>query len=59
MDNKILTASEGMWLTNGDTFGKIVTLPPLADASVWYEITEEEKLKREEIEYENQLESTN
>lgn len=59
MDNKILTASEGMWLTNGDTFGKTVILPPLADASVWYEITEEEKLKREEIEYENQLESTN
>lgn len=59
MDNKILTAADGMWLTNGDTFGKTVTLPPLADASVWYEITEEEKLKREEIKYENQLESTN
>lgn len=58
MENQILIASEGMWLTNGETYGKTVTMPPLADASAWYEITEEEKLKREEIEYENQLEST-
>ena len=43
MDNKILTASDGMWLTNGDTFGKTVTLPPNADASVWDEISDAEK----------------
>ena len=43
MENTILTATEGMWLTNGETFGKTVTLPPLADASVWYEISDAEK----------------
>ena len=37
-----LTANEGMWLTNGDVYGKIVSLPDEADASVWYEITDEE-----------------
>ena len=38
----ILTADEGMYLTNGDTCGKMVVLPETADQSVWYEITEEE-----------------
>lgn len=54
MDNKILTAADGMWLTNGDTFGKTVTLPPLADASAWYEITDEEKnrIEAEQLEEE-------
>ena len=38
----ILTADEGMYLTNGETFGKIVVLPERADADDWYEISETE-----------------
>ncbi len=38
----ILKADEGMYLTNGNTFGKTVVLPESADQSVWYEITEQE-----------------
>ena len=38
----ILTADEGMYLTNGETYGKMVVLPESADQSVWYEITEQE-----------------
>lgn len=44
---RILTADEGMYLTNGETYGKTVVLPVDADPSVWYEITEEEKEARE------------
>lgn len=40
-----LTANEGMWLTNGDVYGKIVRLPEGADADVWYAITDEEYLR--------------
>ena len=43
-----LTANEGMWLTNGDVFGKIVRLPEGADPDVWYAITDEEYLQAEE-----------
>ena len=38
----ILTADEGMYLTNGETYGKTVLLPVSADASVWSEVTEEQ-----------------
>lgn len=38
----ILTADEGKYLTNGETYGKTVVLPESADQSVWYEITEQE-----------------
>ncbi len=38
----ILTATEGYYLTNGDTCGKTIVLPERADISVWCEITEEE-----------------
>lgn len=38
----ILTADDGMYLTNGETYGKTVVLPESADTSVWYEITEQE-----------------
>ena len=38
----ILTADEGMYLTNGETYGKTVVLPESADASVWREITNAE-----------------
>lgn len=37
----ILTADEGMYLTNGETYGKTVVLPESADQSIWYEISEE------------------
>ena len=39
---RVLTADEGMVLTNGETFGKTVVLPVDADASAWREITEAE-----------------
>jgi hypothetical protein len=38
----ILTADEGMYLTNGDTYGRTVVLPESADQNEWREITEEE-----------------
>lgn len=38
----ILTADEGMYLTNGETYGKTVVLPESANADEWYEITEAE-----------------
>ena len=41
VEQRILTADEGMYLTNGDSIVKTVVLPINADASVWYEITEE------------------
>ena len=44
----ILTADDGKYLTNGETYGKTVVLPVGADASVWREVTEEE-LPKEEI----------
>lgn len=38
----ILTAGEGMYLTNGETYGKTVVLPEDADQNAWYEISEAE-----------------
>ncbi len=38
----ILTADEGMYLTNGETYGKTVVLPEGADVNEWHEITEAE-----------------
>ena len=46
----ILTADEGMFLTDGETFGKTVVLPVDADPTVWHEVTEEEKTEIEAIE---------
>jgi hypothetical protein len=46
-----LYADEGMILTDGEHFGKIVHLEIGADAKAWYEITQkryEELLKAEE-----------
>ena len=48
MKCKRIEAAAGKWLTNGDTFGKTVTLPNGADATVWREITDEEKQLIEE-----------
>ena len=39
--NKI-TADDGMWLTNGETFSKEVYLGRDSSAENWHEITEEE-----------------
>ena len=48
----ILTADEGMYLTNGDTYGTTVVLPKGADVSQWYEITKEkyERIMKEQEE---------
>ena len=46
---KILTADEGKYMFNGETYGKTVVLPADADASVWREVTEDE-LPKEEVE---------
>jgi hypothetical protein len=39
---RILTADEGMFLTNGETYGKTVVLPADADYTVWREVAEKE-----------------
>lgn len=44
----ILTADEGMYLTNGETYGRTVILPETANTNDWYEITEEEYNKLQE-----------
>jgi len=38
----ILTADEGMYLTDGETFGKTVILPENANVDDWKEVTEVE-----------------
>ena len=38
----ILKADEGMYLTNGETYGKTVIIPESANENDWHEITEEE-----------------
>ena len=38
----ILTADEGMYLTNGEAYGQTIILPESANADEWHEITEEE-----------------
>ena len=43
----ILTADDGMYLTNGETYGKTVVLPADADPAEWREITEAEKEEME------------
>ena len=41
-DRKTLYASDGMVLTDGKTYGKVVYLAEGAEDSAWHEITEEE-----------------
>jgi hypothetical protein len=43
----ILTAEDGMYLTNGETYGKTVVLPEGADQSNWREIPEADVPKDE------------
>ena len=39
---RILTADDGKYLTNGETYGKTVVLPMGADETAWHEITDAE-----------------
>lgn len=48
VSQRILTAEENHYLTNGEVFAKTVVLPADADNTLWKEITREEKEKREE-----------
>lgn len=48
VEQRILSADEGKYLTDGVTYGKTVVLPADADHSAWREVTEEE-LPKEEI----------
>ena len=41
----ILTANDGMYLTDGENFVREIRLPETADQSVWHEITEEEYIE--------------
>lgn len=45
---KILTADEGMYLTDGEIYCKTVVLPLGADDTEWREVTEAELPKEEE-----------
>ncbi len=38
----ILTADEGKYLTNGETYGTTVVLPETANQNAWYEISQQE-----------------
>lgn len=49
MERKILTASDGMILTDGKNYGKIIYLADGADETVWREIPEDEYINNEEI----------
>ena len=46
---RVLTAEEGMVLTDGQTYGKTVAVPAEADYSVWQEIDETEIPEEEEV----------
>ena len=53
----VLTADEGKFLTNGETYGKTVVLPEDADTTAWKEVTEDE-LPKEDITEEHEEETT-
>lgn len=58
--HKVLTPSEGYWLTNGDVFATIVEQPLTASVEQWREITEAEKMTLEaELEQQQESEATN
>ena len=44
----ILTAEEGKYLYNGETYGKTVVLPLNADTTPWQEIEEKDLPKEED-----------
>ena len=43
----ILKADDGKWLTNGETFGKVVYVGINDSVDNWHEITDEEKTQLE------------
>lgn len=45
---RILTADAGMYLTDGQTYGRTVVLPVDADHTCWREVTEAELPKERE-----------
>lgn len=47
---RILTADEGMHLTDGKTYGTTIVLPVDADASVWREVAESDLPKDDDTE---------
>ena len=54
----VLKADEGFYLTNGDTFVKVVYLGKNDSADNWHEVTEEEKEQFESLN-ENNIEIIN
>ena len=48
ISQRILTADEGKYLTDGITYGTTVVLPVSADPTVWQEVTEDALPKTEE-----------
>jgi len=42
-----LTATEGMWLTDGTTFGRVIYLAPSDSVANWQEVTDEQKTAME------------
>lgn len=49
IENNVLKADEGMTLTNGETFGKVVYLGTNDSVDNWYEITDKEAEKLQEV----------
>ncbi|MBQ3000776.1 MAG: hypothetical protein IJD63_03400 [Oscillospiraceae bacterium] len=45
----ILTAEDGKYLSNGETYGKTVVLPLDADISIWKEVEEKDLPKEESL----------
>ena len=48
VQQRILIADEGKYLTDGETYGTTVVLPAEADYSLWKEVSQEELPKEEE-----------
>ena len=55
MSRLTLKATEGMILTNGETYGRVVYLGSGDRPDHWWEITEEEYQKRMEAEAETEV----
>jgi hypothetical protein len=49
VEQRILTADKGMYLTDGEDYVENVVLPVNADHSVWKEVAEEDLPKDEEM----------
>ena len=47
VEQRILTADDGKFLTDGKTYGQTIVLPVDADFTEWQEVSEEELPKEE------------